>query len=75
MNWDDPVARYRLIDRVGVSEYTRLQKLEHERQVVERVNGHAIRKVGSRFGTIYMVDGLNKGHQTLEGARKLASGT
>ena len=27
-----------------------------------------------RFGALYMVDGLNRGHQTLDGARQIARG-
>jgi hypothetical protein len=72
MNWNDPAARADLIARVGVSEYDRLQKEEHKRQTIETVNGHAIRIVYCRFGKIYMVDGTNCAHQTLEGARKIA---
>lgn len=74
MDWNDPAARGRLIERVGIDEYNRLQQEEFERQTVETVNGHAIRIVGSRFGRVYMVDGTDRGHQTLEGARKIARG-
>jgi hypothetical protein len=43
--------------------------------VVETVNGHPIRLVHTmRFGALYMVDGLNRGHQTLDGARQIARG-
>jgi hypothetical protein len=42
--------------------------------VVETVNGFNIRLVHSmRFGAL-MVDGLNRGHQTLDGARQIARG-
>jgi hypothetical protein len=36
------------------------------------VNGYGIRAVGSRFGRIFVVDGLGKGALTLEGAEELA---
>ena len=29
---------------------------------------------GMRFGALYMVDGLNRSHQTLDGARQIARG-
>ena len=46
------------------------------KKVVETVNGHPIRLVHTmRFGaSLYMVDGLNRGHQTLDGARQIARG-
>jgi hypothetical protein len=48
---------------------------DHFAKVVETVNGHAIRLVHSmRFGALYMVDDLNRGHQTLDGARQIARG-
>lgn len=73
MNWDDPEARAQLIESVGAEEYNRLFQKHYKNSVIETVNGHAIRAVLSqRFGRIYMVDGINKGHSTLEGARKIA---
>lgn len=76
INWDDPVQRCHLIERVGVDTYSQMFKEHQDRSVIERVNGHAIRAINSpRFGRIYMVDGLGRGHSTLEGARKIALGT
>lgn len=72
MNWDDPAARARLIDSVGVDEYERLHREQMDKSTIEVVNGHGIRVIGSRFGRIYMVDGTGQGHSTLEGARKIA---
>ena len=43
----------------------------HHRVTTE--NGYKIRRVESgRFGTIYMVDKLNRGHRTIDGAREIA---
>lgn len=73
MNWDDPEARFRLIERVGVDEYNRQLEEHHRQSIVTTVNGHAIRPVHSqRFGRIYMVGDTNKGHATLEGAILIA---
>jgi len=74
INWDDPAQRANLIEAVGPDEYNR-QQAEHFRQsTIETVNGRGIRVVGSRFGRIYMVDGLGRGHSTLKGARQIARG-
>jgi hypothetical protein len=64
MNWDDPVARYNLIERVGIAEYNRLIQQHFVDSTVSTVNGYPIRPVGSRFGTIYMIDGANTGFRT-----------
>jgi hypothetical protein len=73
MDWNDPAARARLIARVGINEYERQQAAEFERATIERVNGYAIRLVvSSRWGGVYMVDGLGQGHSSMEGARLIA---
>jgi hypothetical protein len=56
INWDDPAARLALIEQVGHEEYNRLIKQHIEDSVVARVNGYAIRPVGTRFGRLYQVD-------------------
>jgi hypothetical protein len=58
----------------GVDAYNKAME-DHFAKVVETVNGHPIRLVHTmRFGALYMVDGLNRGHQTLDGARQIARG-
>jgi hypothetical protein len=73
MNWDDPVERYRLIERVGPAEYERLQAEQFKASTVATVNGRAIRPVGSRFGRIFIIDGAGVGFTTLEQARAHAA--
>ena len=46
----DPAARSRPIERVGPDEYNRLHVEQMAPSTVATVNGHAIRKVQSRFG-------------------------
>ena len=72
MDWNNPEDRLRLIEKVGSDEYSRQMRAKLEREVIERVNGRAIRKTSSRFGVIYWVSGTDKGHSTLEGAREIA---
>ena len=72
MNWDDPVERFHLIERVGVNEYNRLHAVHMVDSVVDIINGHSIRSVQSRFGRIFVVDGTNAGSATIEGAREIA---
>jgi hypothetical protein len=72
-DFDDPAQRAALIERVGPDEYNRQLKEHLDRSTVEVVSGYGIRLVRSMlFGPIYMVDGLGKGHATLDGARKIA---
>jgi hypothetical protein len=67
MNWDDPAARARLIERVGIDEYNRLIEEHMEKSIVARVDGYSIRPiVSARFGRIFMIDGANIGFATLE---------
>lgn len=55
MDWNDPAARAALIEAVGHVEYNRLFKAHRKTSVVATVNGHAIRPVSSRFGTLFQV--------------------
>jgi hypothetical protein len=74
MNWDDPAQRLALIERVGVTEYNRLQRENFARSTLVIINGYGIREVNSgRFGRIFIVDGLGKGHSTFDGAKALAA--
>jgi hypothetical protein len=45
LDWSDPAAHNRLIERVGHDEYNRLHAEQMARSTVATVNGHAIRKV------------------------------
>ena len=51
IDWSDPAAPNCLIERVGHDEYNRLHARQMARSTVATVNGHAIRKVQSRFGS------------------------
>lgn len=72
INWDDPAARASLIESVGVAEYNRLQAEHRAASVVETVNGHGLRWVGSRFGRLCMVGDTGSAFTTLEQARAFA---
>jgi hypothetical protein len=73
MNWDDPVARFNLIERVGPAEYER-QHLQHcKNTTVSVVAGHSIRPVGSRFGRLFLVEGTGKAFSTLTQAEEFAA--
>jgi len=73
IDWNDPAARGRLAERVGPDEYNRLHRAHMKASVVSTVNGYDIRPVGSRFGTIYMVDGTDTGYQTQKQAEEHAA--
>ena len=53
IDWSDPAARHRLIECVGPDEYNRLYAEQMASSTVAIVNGHAIRRVQSRFGKLY----------------------
>jgi hypothetical protein len=57
INWDDPAARLALIERVGHEEYSRLIGEHFRKQTITVVNGYGIRKINTRFGQLFMVDG------------------
>jgi hypothetical protein len=66
MNWDDPTARYHLIESVGIDEYNRRIQKHFDDSVVSVVNGYRIRPVGSRWGRIYFITDANIGFLKLE---------
>ena len=71
----DPEQRLDYLLQHGVDAYNKAMEDHFAKTVVETVNGHPIRLVHTmRFGALYMVDGLNRGHQTLDGARQIARG-
>ena len=73
-DFSDPGQRLDYLVHHGVDAYNNAVE-DHFAKVVETVNGHAIRLVHSmRFGALYMVEGVNRGHQTLDGARQIARG-
>jgi hypothetical protein len=72
-NWNDPAARNRLIERVGPEEYDRLHAEQTAGSTVAIVNGHAIRKVQSRFGKLYQVGTTGTAFSAFEAAKTFAS--
>ncbi len=60
MNWDDPAARAKLIDLVGISEYNARHAVHRATQVVATVNGYEIRTVSTSFGVLFSIDGTGK---------------
>ena len=70
---NDPAARNHLIERVGPEEYDRLRAEQMARSTVAIVNGHAIRKVQSRFGKLYQVGTTGTAFIAFEAAKTFAS--
>ena len=73
IDWSDPAARHRLIECVGPDEYNRLYAEQMARSTVAIVNGHAIRKVQSRFGKLYQVGTTGAAFNAFEAAKTFAS--
>ena len=73
IDWSDPTARKSLIESVGQDEYNRLHAEQMERSTVATVNGHAIRRVPSRFGKLYQVGTTGTAFSAFEAAKTFAS--
>lgn len=71
MNWDDPAARARLIESVGIDRYNEMHAEHRKRSVVSTVNGWAIRPVQTaRFGRIFWITDAARGYSTLAEAEQ-----
>ena len=73
INGSDPAVRNRPIERVGPDEYNRLHAEQMAPSTVATVNGHAIRKVQSRFGKLYQVGRTGTAFSAFEAAKNFAS--
>jgi hypothetical protein len=73
IDWSDPAACNRLAEFVGPDEYNRLHAEQMGRSTVATVNGHAIRKVQSRFGKLYQVGRTGTAFSAFEAAKNFAS--
>ena len=73
IDWSDPAACNRLAEFVGPDEYNRLHAEQMARSTVATVNGHAIRKVQSRFGKPYQVGRTGTAFSAFEAAKNFAS--
>jgi hypothetical protein len=73
IDWNDPAARFRLIERVGPDEYTRLHAEYLCRSTVATVAGHAIRPVNTeRFGRLFVVGDTGRAFSILPQAETYA---
>jgi hypothetical protein len=73
IDWDDPEARFRLIEQVGLEEYTRLHAEHVKRSTVASIAGHAIRPVNTeRFGRLFVVGDTGRAFSILPQAETYA---
>jgi hypothetical protein len=78
IDWNDPEARFALIQRVGVTEYCRLQHEHRDRlmdqagSTVVTVNGRVIKQVQTRLGRVFAVAGTDGAFANLEDAQAYA---
>jgi hypothetical protein len=73
IDWNDPEARFRLIEQVGPDEYNRLHAEHLRRSTVAIVGGHAIRPVNSsRFGRLFVVGDTGRAFSILPQAETYA---
>ena len=73
IDWDDPVARARLSERLGHEAYNTAQAEHIEQTVVATVNGYKIRPVQTRFGRLFFIMGMNIAFPTLAEAEAHAA--
>ena len=73
MNWNDPAARDRLIEQVGLAEYNRLHAEQRKASIIKVVNGHAIRAINSRFGRLYLIGATGSAYSTMEETERFAA--
>ena len=74
IDWSHLIERLHLFERVGAERYTELHAEHLKQQTVAAVNGHAIRRVQTRFGEIYVVSGTDRAFALLSDARAFARG-
>lgn len=72
MNWDDPEARGKLIQQVGIEEYRRMFARHRAQSVICTVAGHEIRPVATRFGRLFHVGNTKIAFPTMPEARRYA---
>lgn len=72
INWDDPVERAHLIERIGVEAYNEAARAHQAASVIATVNGYPIRPVASPFGRLFAVDGAGRAFKTLDAAKTYA---
>lgn len=56
IDWNDPLARYHLVEAVGIEEYNR--------RIQAYLDANPIRPVSTRFGTLYAVGKTGKAFAT-----------
>jgi hypothetical protein len=72
IDWDDPAARARLIESIGVEAYNKAFDAYRRESIVATVNGYSIAPVNTRFGRLYAVQGTKKAFSTLAEAEAFA---
>ena len=60
IDWNDPAARARHIESVGIDAYNRDHAEHLERSAIATIAGHAIRPTQSAFGKLFIVGSTGK---------------
>src|SRR5262249_11888517 len=74
IDWSNLIERLHLFERVGVERYKELHAEDLKQQTVTTVSGHAIRRLQTCFGEIYVVNGTDRAFALLSDARAFARG-
>ena len=72
MDWNDPIQRSRLAEKLGLARYAQAFEQHVLASTVAKINGHTIRPVQTRFGRLYQVGSTGRAHPDLEEAKKIA---
>jgi len=70
IDWSDPVARLRLIEKVGLKEYNKQIQQHLEDSVVSVFRGIKIRRVKTQFGQLFAVAGTRAAFETVAKAER-----
>ena len=72
IDWNDPAARARLIERLGPAAYNKAFAKHVEETTICVVNGYPLRPIMTRFGKLIQVYGDTHAFNTVEQATEHA---
>ena len=70
-NFNDAASRAAFMERVGHDAYDAAPKAHMDASVIETLNGHGIRPVGTRFGRLLAVGSTGSAFRTIGEAHEL----
>ena len=72
MNWNNPLERAELVERVGIEAYNKAFEEYIRKSTIVTVGGHAIRPVQTRFGLLFQCGDTGRAFKSLKEAEDYA---